>query len=286
MTALTLSSKDIVNKFKQEIKASLNELKSQNINPTLSALICGWDGPSKAYALSKEKTCRDLGIDFDLNVFKDDMAQGELQDAISTLNEDPSVHGIILELPLPKHLDAFKAASQINPQKDVDGITPFNRGLLLMGRFKECLIPVTPLSCLTLLEETGEDLTGKVATIVGRGETVGLPLSVLLIKKHATVTVCHSKTLNLKDIVSKSDIVVAATGKASLITKDMLTGKQIVIDAGITVLPNGKVVGDVDKEASETAKYLSPVPGGVGSLTVTLILKNLFKAVGLQRKSG
>jgi methylenetetrahydrofolate dehydrogenase (NADP+)/methenyltetrahydrofolate cyclohydrolase len=284
MTAVILSSKQIVEKFKEEIKAELKELRAEGSDPTLAAVICGWDGPSKAYALSKEKACQNLGMNFSLNVFNENITEGELMEAIWTLNNDPGVHGILLELPLPRHISAFKAASAIKAEKDVDGIGPVNRGLLLMGNLEEALIPVTPLSCLKLIEHTGVDLSGLAATIIGRGETVGLPLSVLLIKKHATVTVCHSKTKKLKDIVRKSDIVVAATGRPSLITKDMLSEGQIVIDAGISVLADGKISGDVEKDAADIVAYLSPVPGGVGSLTVSLILKNVFKALKLQKR--
>jgi methylenetetrahydrofolate dehydrogenase (NADP+)/methenyltetrahydrofolate cyclohydrolase len=282
MTAQMLSSKEIVAKFKNEIQSEVGRLKAKGTEPMLATVIAGWDGPSKAYALSKEKTCESLGINFSLNVYDDKIPQENLIDAILTLNEDPSIHGIMLELPLPKHIDAYKVSSSILPVKDVDGITPVNRGLLLMGKLEKALLPVTPLSCLTLIDSANVELKGKNVAVIGRGETVGLPLTVLLIKKSATVTVCHSQTKDLKDVLKNSDIVVAATGQAGLVKADMLRDGQIVIDAGISVIADGKLTGDVEKEASEVVSYLTPVPGGVGSLTVMLLIKNLMKAIELQ----
>jgi methylenetetrahydrofolate dehydrogenase (NADP+)/methenyltetrahydrofolate cyclohydrolase len=286
MTAQMLSSKPIVEKFKEEIKAEADALKAEGIDPMLAVVAAGWDGPSKAYALAKEKTCYSLGIAFSLNVFEADVEEDRLLSAIDTLNEDPAVHGIMLELPLPRHIDALKVASRILQEKDVDGVGPVNRGLLLLGKLDQALLPVTPLSCLTLIESAGAEIQGKNAAVVGRGETVGLPLTVMLIKRSATATVCHSKTKDLAEVLRKSDIVVAATGQAGLIKGDMLREGQIVVDAGITVGEDGKLKGDVDPSASEVVSYLTPVPGGVGSLTVMLLLKNLFKAIGLQRKGG
>ncbi|MDR2340396.1 MAG: bifunctional 5,10-methylenetetrahydrofolate dehydrogenase/5,10-methenyltetrahydrofolate cyclohydrolase [Deltaproteobacteria bacterium] len=282
MTATMLASKPIVQKFKEGIQKDVEDLKLKGTEPMLATVIAGWDGPSKAYALSKEKTCHALGINFSLNVYDHNVTEDRLLDAIATLNEDGSVHGIMLELPLPKHIDSYRVTSAIRPNKDVDGITPENRGLLLMGKLDKALLPVTPLSCLTLIESSEVDVAGKNVAIIGRGETVGLPLTVLLIKRSATVTVCHSRTKDLDDIVRHSDIVVAATGQAGLVKKSMLSAGQVVIDAGISVLPDGKITGDVENGASEVVSYLTPVPGGVGSLTVMLLLRNLFKAIGLQ----
>jgi methylenetetrahydrofolate dehydrogenase (NADP+)/methenyltetrahydrofolate cyclohydrolase len=282
MTATILASKPIVETFKEEIKSEVEKLKSRGIAPRLATIIAGLDGPSKAYAQSKEKTCKSLGIDFILREFDENVTEEKLLSAISELNQDPEVHGIMLELPLPKHLDGYRITSAIAPKKDVDGVTPVNRGLLLMGKLGEALLPVTPLSCLTLIESVNKDIQGKDVALIGRGETVGLPLTVLLIKKSATVTVCHSKTKDLKDVVKNADIVVAATGKAGLIKADMLNEKQIVIDAGISVLPDGKLTGDVEAGAKEVVSHITPVPGGVGSLTVVLLLKNLLKAAGFQ----
>jgi methylenetetrahydrofolate dehydrogenase (NADP+)/methenyltetrahydrofolate cyclohydrolase len=281
MTATILASKPIVETFKEEIKGDVEKLRSSGTEPRLVTILAGLDGPSKAYALSKEKTCKALGIDFSLKVFDEKVTEEELLAAIEELNRDPKVHGIMLELPLPKHIDAYKITSAIAPKKDVDGVTPVNRGLLLMGKLDEALLPVTPLSCITLMESANPDIKGKNVALIGRGETVGLPLTVLLIKKSATVTVCHSKTRNLDEVVKKSDIVVAATGQAGLVKKSMLKEGQIVIDAGISVLPDGKLTGDVEAGASEVVSYITPVPGGVGSLTVMLLLKNLLKSVRL-----
>jgi methylenetetrahydrofolate dehydrogenase (NADP+)/methenyltetrahydrofolate cyclohydrolase len=283
MAAQILKSKPIADKFKEEIFYETERLKASGIEPRLAVVAAGWDGPSQAYALAKEKVCKSLGISFSLNVFEADVTEEKLQNVIENLNDDPAVHGIMLELPLPKHIDTQHISEKVIPEKDVDGITPVNRGLLLLGKLNQALLPVTPLSCLTLIESTSVDIKGKNAAVVGRGETVGLPLTILLIKHSATVTVCHSKTRDLKEILKNSDIIVAATGQAGLIKAEMLKEGQIVIDAGITVLEGGKLVGDVDPAASEVVSYLTPVPGGVGSLTVMLLLKNLFKAIGLQK---
>jgi methylenetetrahydrofolate dehydrogenase (NADP+)/methenyltetrahydrofolate cyclohydrolase len=282
MTAEILSSKSIVERFKKEILAKVSMLKNGGITPSLTVIFVGSDGPSKAYVLSKEKTCKTLGVNFSLKEYDNNVKEEELIKDIVFLNHDSSVHGIILELPLPKTINAFNVSKVIDPQKDVDGITPINRGLLLMGRIDDTLLPVTPLSCITLIDNVIGDLSGKKVAIIGRGETVGLPLAVLLIKKSATVTVCHTKTKNLKAILKNSDIIVSATGKQGLVKAYMLSPGQIVIDAGITVLDDGRLIGDVESAASEVVAYITPVPGGVGSLTVTLLLKNLLKAIELK----
>ncbi|MDR2461585.1 MAG: bifunctional 5,10-methylenetetrahydrofolate dehydrogenase/5,10-methenyltetrahydrofolate cyclohydrolase [Deltaproteobacteria bacterium] len=283
MTAQILESKPIVSRIKEEIKNEVNKLKDIGITPRLVTVLVGGDAPSMTYAQSKEKSCKALGIDFALELYKDNVPEDKIIETIQALNIDPFIHGIMLELPLPKHIDSYNVTSAIYPKKDVDGVTPVNRGLLLMGRLDEALVPVTPLSCLTLIESTNVEIKGKNVAIIGRGPTVGLPLTLLLIKKNTTVTVCHSQTKNLANVVKNADIVVAATGQAGLVKVDMLSPGQIVIDAGISVLPDGKLKGDVEEGAADVVDFLSPVPGGVGSLTVTLLLKNLIKAISLQK---
>ncbi|MDR2199084.1 MAG: bifunctional 5,10-methylenetetrahydrofolate dehydrogenase/5,10-methenyltetrahydrofolate cyclohydrolase [Deltaproteobacteria bacterium] len=284
MTAQILQSKQIVQKLKEEIKAEALALKERGTELKLATILAGGDEPSRAYAMSKKKACESLGISFSLETFPDDVSEDILLNTINSLNADPLVTGIMLELPLPKTIDPVRVSAAIKPEKDVDGVTPVNRGLLLLGRLEESLLPVTPQSCVALIDSTGTDLKGKDVALIGRGETVGLPLMVLLIKRSATVTVCHSKTKDLTEKVKKADIVVTATGQKGLVKKDMLSPGQIVIDAGITVLPDGKIVGDVEKGAAEVVSHISPVPGGVGSLTVVLLLKNLIKGAKLQKK--
>jgi methylenetetrahydrofolate dehydrogenase (NADP+)/methenyltetrahydrofolate cyclohydrolase len=266
----------------EETRAASERLRAGGLNPTLAAIIVGDSGPCVAYANAKGRTFANVGMGFSLKSFGGGATESDIVGEIGRLNDDPGVHGIMLELPLPGHLDGFRVASAIRPDKDVDGITPQNRGLLLLGRLSGALLPVTPLACLELFRHFGIDVTGKSVCIVGRGETVGLPLAVLLIKKSATVTVCHTRTKDLPGAIRKADIVVSATGKAGLVSPDMLSPGQIVIDTGISVLPDGRIVGDVDPGASEVVACLSPVPGGVGTLTVALLLRNLLKAISLQ----
>ncbi|MDR2340237.1 MAG: bifunctional 5,10-methylenetetrahydrofolate dehydrogenase/5,10-methenyltetrahydrofolate cyclohydrolase [Deltaproteobacteria bacterium] len=286
MTAQILASRHEVERLYGEISAEAGALRAEGTKPSLATILVGGSGPSMAYARAKEKACGKLGIDFRLREYGETESDAEIVSGIKKLNQDSSVHGIMLELPLPKQIDPFKVASSISHLKDVDGITPMNRGLLFMGKLDLALLPVTPLSCMTLIDGTGVDVKGKEVAIVGRGETVGLPLAVLLIKRSATVTICHSKTKGLREVVRKSDIVVTATGQPGLITTDMLSPGQMVIDAGVSVLPDGRLAGDVDPRASEVVGWLSPVPGGVGSLTVALLLKNLLKAIRIGKENG
>jgi methylenetetrahydrofolate dehydrogenase (NADP+)/methenyltetrahydrofolate cyclohydrolase len=196
---------------------------------------------------------------------------------------DANVHGILVELPLPKHLKKEEVMEAIDPKKDVDGVHPVNRGYLLGGQEHLALVPATPLSCIALMERAGIALRGKKVTLVGRGDTVGRPLASLLIKRDATITVCHTKTVDLAGECKRGEIVVAAAGAAGLVTKDMIAPGTVVIDAGINPTPDGKgICGDVTADVEEVAKAMTPVPGGVGSLTTTIIMQNLLKAVKLQ----
>ena len=235
------------------------------------------------YASSKKKLAASLGVMIDFHTFPAEVSEGDIFRLVPELNFDPQVHGILVEMPLPPQINANKFLSLIEPLKDVDGSHVVNRGRLLRGEdVKGTLFPVTPLSCLALLKSAGADPSGKKVTIIGRGETVGLPLAVMLIRMSATVTVCHTKTLDLKSAIKEADIVVTACGVPGLVTPDYLRPGQIVIDAGISYLPGGGVAGDTDPAAAKVVSYLSPVPGGVGSLTGILLMRNLIKALKLQ----
>jgi methylenetetrahydrofolate dehydrogenase (NADP+)/methenyltetrahydrofolate cyclohydrolase len=251
------------------------------LEPKLGVILAGDGGPSKAYALSKKKLAASLGIAMELVLLPASARESEIVDSINKFNRDPLTRGILLELPLPPGVNQTEVLSRVDHAKDVDGSHPLNRGKLLRGDLESALLPVTPLSCLALLESAAIPLKGQRVTVVGRGETVGLPLAALLIKKDATVTVCHSRTVNLKEEIRRADIVVSATGKAGLIQAGDLREGQVVLDAGINVLPDGSIVGDVSPTAREVVAYLSPVPGGVGTLTTILIMKNLLKAMRL-----
>jgi methylenetetrahydrofolate dehydrogenase (NADP+)/methenyltetrahydrofolate cyclohydrolase len=234
------------------------------------------------YFKAKERTAKELGISFVSKVFTEDAPEKDINTAIEEFNQDPLTHGILVEYPLPRGLNSNKLLSLINPLKDIDGTSVISRGTLMRGDLSGTLVPVTPLACLTLLESTGISVSGKKVCLVGRGETVGIPLLLLLIKKHATVTICHTRTPDLAQETLEADIIVSAAGVPKLLMSEMLMPGQVVIDCGIAQLVDGTIVGDADPRVANVVDYLSPVPGGVGTLTVTLLMQNLLKAIHLQ----
>jgi len=249
----------------------------------LAVVLVGDDEASRVYAQSKEKVGEKMGIKVELHVYPASTTEAEVLQLVDKLNADKNVHGILVELPLPKTIQKENVMNRIDPKKDVDGVHPVNRGYLLGGQEHLALVPATPLACIELIQRSGLDLKGKRVTLVGRGDTVGRPLASLLIKRDATITVCHTKTVDLANTVKAAEIVVAAAGFPKLVKADMLAPGQTVIDAGINQLPDGNLCGDVDTEpASQIVRAITPVPGGVGSLTTTVIMQNLLKAVELQ----
>jgi len=225
-----------------------------------------------------------MGIKVDLHVRPASTSEADVIKLVDQLNADKNVHGILVELPLPKTIQKEKVMNRIDPLKDVDGVHPVNRGYLLGGQEHLALVPATPLACIELIQRSGLALQGKKVTLVGRGDTVGRPLASLLIKRDATITVCHTKTVDLASTVKAAEIVVAAAGFPKLVQGNMLAPGQTVIDAGINQLPDGNLCGDVDTEAaSQIVRAITPVPGGVGSLTTTVIMQNLLKAMELQK---
>ncbi|RTZ91204.1 MAG: bifunctional 5,10-methylene-tetrahydrofolate dehydrogenase/5,10-methylene-tetrahydrofolate cyclohydrolase [Deltaproteobacteria bacterium] len=282
MAAEIIKGKPIADKIREEITAEVDELKKKGVNPKLAVLLVGDDPGSVWYAKSKVKIGEKLGIFVDLNTMPADTDQETVLQKIKSWNEDPEVHGILVELPLPKHLTKEVVMESITPKKDVDGVHPVNRGYLLGGQEHLALVPATPQSCITLAERAGINFRGKRVTLVGRGDTVGRPLASLLIKRDATITVCHTKTVDLAAECRRGEIVVAAAGRAGLVKKDMISPGTVVIDAGVNEVGDGKYVGDVEPDVAEVAAALTPVPGGVGSLTTTIIMNNLLKAIKLQ----
>jgi methylenetetrahydrofolate dehydrogenase (NADP+)/methenyltetrahydrofolate cyclohydrolase len=273
----------IAKAIREEIVKKVEELKAKGVQPKLAVLLVGDDEASVVYAQSKEKVGANLGIVVELKVMASDTSQETVMNQIQGWNGDSTVHGILVELPLPKHLGKEAVMGAIDPKKDVDGVHPVNRGYLLGGQEHLALVPATPLSCIALMERAGISLKGKKVTLVGRGDTVGRPLASLLIKRDATITVCHTKTLDLAGECKRGEIVVAAAGFAGLVTKDMIAPGTVVIDAGINPTPDGKgICGDVTPDVEEVAKAMTPVPGGVGSLTTTIIMENVLKAIKLQ----
>lgn len=285
MPAEQIKGMPIANKMREEITAEVNNLKAKGVTPKLAVVLVGDDEASVVYARSKEKVGEKLGIKVDLTVKPAVTTEAEVLALIDSLNADENVHGILVELPLPKGIGKENVMARLDPLKDVDGVHPVNRGYLLGGQEHLALVPATPLACIELMERAGVTLRGKRVALVGRGDTVGRPLASLLIKRDATITICHTKTVDIPSITKAAEIVVVAAGKAGLVTGDMLTAGQVVVDAGINARPDGSITGDVDFDSAvNVVKSITPVPGGVGSLTTTIIMSNLIKAVKLQGK--
>lgn len=282
MSATLLDGKVVAAGIREEVKAEVEALRAKGIAPKLSVILAGDDPASIVYARSKEKSCSKVGIDFELTTFPGNVEEAELMAKVDELNKDPKVHGIMIELPLPKHIDKKKVMEAVDPKKDVDGVHPINRGYILSG--SEGLFPATPESCIEIMLRSGVEIKGKNVCLIGRGETVGKPLVFMLLNQNATITVCHSKTTDLAYHTKQADIIISAVGRQNTLTADMVKPGTVVVDAAIVQLENG-ICGDVDFEnVKEVAGAISPVPGGVGSLTTVLIQRNVLKAVALQNK--
>ncbi len=277
MSAELLDGKKIASSVRREVRAQVAAVKESGVLPKMAVVLVGDDSASVSYAGSKEKACKASGIEFELFKFPEDAGQDEVLETLARLSRDPSCHGIMVELPLPRHMNKETVMMAIDPDKDIDGINPINRGRMFTVR--EGLFPVTPQSCIEIMKRHGIQLEGKNVCLIGRGDTVGKPLIFLLLNENATVTVCHTRTRDLAAHTLKADIIVVAAGKAGLLTKGMVSPGAVVVDAGINYL-DGKMVGDADFEGvSQVAAAITPVPGGVGSLTTALIQRNLMTAV-------
>jgi methylenetetrahydrofolate dehydrogenase (NADP+)/methenyltetrahydrofolate cyclohydrolase len=284
MSAEIIKGLPVATAMREEIAAKVKDLSStKGIQPKLAVVLVGDDEASRVYAQSKEKVGEKMGIKVELHIRPASTSEADVIKLVDELNADKNVHGILVELPLPKSIQKENVMNRIDPKKDVDGVHPVNRGYLLGGQEHLALVPATPLACIELIQRSGLDLKGKRVTLVGRGDTVGRPLASLLIKRDATITVCHTKTVDLPGTVRTAEIVVAAAGFPKLVKAEMLSPGQTVIDAGINQLEDGSLCGDVDTEAAaQVVRAITPVPGGVGSLTTTVIMQNLLKAVELQ----
>jgi len=280
--ARILDGKGIAAQVKKELKKEINEWKEKGINPCLAVVMVGDDPASVYYAQAKKRVCDSLGLDYRLTNLPPSAGEAEVLKIIEDLNKDKAIHGIMVELPLPGHINTKKIAAAIDPLKDVDGVNPVNRGYIMTG--DEGLYPATPQSCIEILLRSGVEIAGKHVVIVGRGETVGKPLVFMVLRHNATVTVCHSKTPDLAHFTGQGDIVIVAVGKPRIIKAEMIKEGAVVVDAGINETEEG-ICGDVDYEnVRNKAGLISPVPGGVGSLTTVLLLKNVLKGIVLQRK--
>jgi methylenetetrahydrofolate dehydrogenase (NADP+)/methenyltetrahydrofolate cyclohydrolase len=279
--AKILDGKAAAEKIREEVRAGVEKLRAgHGITPGLTVIIVGDDPASKVYVDSKHKACGELGIASQVVRLAADTAEGELAAHIDRLNADPAVHGILVQLPLPGHIDTDKVLDRIRPDKDVDGFHPVNVGNLALGR--EALVPCTPHGVMKLLAMEGIATEGKRAVVVGRSNIVGKPMASLLLAGNATVTVCHSRTRDLAAVCREADILVAAIGKAGFVTADMVKPGAVVIDVGINRV-EGRLIGDVDFAAvKEIAGAITPVPGGVGPLTIAMLMDNTLKAAKKQ----
>lgn len=272
-----LDGKQLAQKIRKELKIEADELKQKGIFPKLAVIMVGEDPSSKIYVRNKSKACEEVGIEYEEFLLNSNIEMKELLDLINILNNRKDVHGILLQSPIPKHLDIDLAFGTIDPKKDVDGFNPINVGRLCLNQ--ETFISCTPLGVLKILEEYNIEIEGKNAVIVGRSNIVGKPMAQCLLNKNATITICHSKTKNLKEITRTADILICAIGIPSFIKKDMVKENAVVIDVGINRLENGTICGDVDfDEVSEISSFISKVPGGVGPMTIAMLMNNILKA--------
>ena len=277
MTAQILDGNALGQKLRAGFKQKADELAAQGVRPGLAVILVGEDPASQVYVRNKVNACAQAGFHSEKHVFPADVAPQVVLDKIADLNADEKIHGILVQLPLPKHFDSDAVLDAIAAEKDVDGFRAENVGALMQGQ--PCFIPCTPYGAMKFFEDAGISLKGKEAVVVGRSNIVGKPMAMLLMHAGATVTVCHSQTRNLKGHCLRADILVAAIGKPRMITGDMIKPGAVVIDVGINRLPDGKLCGDVDFEAAkEVASFITPVPGGVGPMTITMLLANTLES--------
>lgn len=280
MSAIRMDGKALSAKVRGQILAETDALKAQGIVPGLAVILVGDDPASEIYVRNKEKACSECGFYSEKHVLPATASQEELIDLIHTLNENPKISGILCQLPVPPQISEEAVIDAIDPKKDVDAFHPANVGKIMIGDFD--FLPCTPAGVMELLDEYEIDPKGKQCVVVGRSNIVGKPMAMLLLHRHGTVTICHSRTQNLKELCLSADILVAAVGKAAFITPDMVKDGAVVIDVGINRNEEGKVCGDVDSAVMEKASYMTPVPGGAGPMTITMLMKNTLKAARLQ----
>lgn len=277
-----IDGKILATRIKEQLKNEVNSLIKSGITPKLSVIIVGENKASLKYVSYKEKSCNELGIKSEVIKLPETVMEKEVVEVIEKLNADSSVNGILVQLPLPRHINQQNILSEIEPSKDVDGFTPYCLGRLLMDI--PLFIPCTPKGIIRMLDEYGIETEKKRAVVVGRSIIVGKPLALLMMRKNATVTVCHSKTERLEDITRDADILCVAIGKPNFINARMVKRDAVVIDVGINVGTDGKVTGDVDfKSVSEKASFITPVPGGVGPMTIAMLMENTVEATKIQR---
>jgi methylenetetrahydrofolate dehydrogenase (NADP+)/methenyltetrahydrofolate cyclohydrolase len=275
--ARVIDGKAIAAKIRGELTVTVADLKTKGVVPGLAVVLVGEDPASKVYVSMKEKACSDVGIFSDEYKLSAETSEADLLSLIAKLNADPKINGILVQLPLPKHINTEKVLEAISPDKDVDGFHPYNVGRLMVG--KPTFQPCTPYGVMIMMKEIGLDLTGKNVVVVGRSNIVGKPVALMCLQQHATVTICHSRTKNLADVVRSADVVIAAVGVPEMIKGDWIKEGAVVIDVGVNRVGEKKLVGDVEYAAAfERASAITPVPGGVGPMTITMLLYNTVES--------
>ena len=280
MAAQIIDGKAVSAKVKEEVRA---EIEREGLDVGLAVVIVGDDPASRVYVNNKKKACEVCGIKSYEYALPAETSEEQLLELIDTLNTDAKVNGILVQLPLPKHLNEEAVIARISPLKDVDAFSASNVGKIMIGNY--AFLPCTPAGCMELIHSTGIDVSGKECVVIGRSNIVGKPMAMLLLHRNATVTICHSHTKNLKEVCASADILVSAVGKAHFITADMVKEGAIVIDVGMNHDENGKLCGDVEfAEVEPKASYITPVPGGVGPMTITMLMKNTLRAAEMKQK--
>ena len=283
MTAQLIDGNALSKQLRGDVARRAAALKARGITPGLAVILVGDNPASQVYVRNKVKACEDSGLHSVLEKYDAAMTEAQLLARIEALNNDPSIHGILVQLPLPAHIDAHKVIEAISPAKDVDGFHVASAGALMVGQ--PGFWPCTPYGCMKMLESIGYDLKGKHAVVIGRSNIVGKPMAMMLLGQNATVTICHSGTKDLKAMTLQADVVVAAVGKRNVLTADMVKPGAVVIDVGMNRNDEGKLCGDVDFEGvKEVAGWITPVPGGVGPMTITMLLVNTLEAA--ERAAG
>jgi methylenetetrahydrofolate dehydrogenase (NADP+)/methenyltetrahydrofolate cyclohydrolase len=284
MAAQILDGKSLAASIRAGLKEKVAALVQRGVRPGLAVVLAGDDAASRVYVRNKTLAAGEIGVHSELHEFKRDVTETVLLQKVDSLNRNPAVHSILVQLPLPKHIDSARVLEAIAPQKDVDGFHEVNLGALVAGR--PGVVPCTPAGVMRLIEHAGVPLAGRRAVVVGRSNIVGKPVALLLLQKDATVTICHSKTPQLDVIAKQADVLVAAVGRAKLVTAEMVKPGACVIDVGVNRLHDGKLAGDVDYErVREIAGWITPVPGGVGPMTIAMLLENCFRAASREESA-
>ncbi|MGY3714191.1 bifunctional methylenetetrahydrofolate dehydrogenase/methenyltetrahydrofolate cyclohydrolase FolD [Sutcliffiella cohnii] len=278
MSAVIISGKELATEKRSYIKERVEQLiSSKSVQPTLAVILVGDDPASHSYVKAKKKACEEAGIKCIVEQYPTSLTESELVNRIDDFNKDCAIDGILVQLPLPKHINELAIIEKISPEKDVDGFHPINIGRMMINQ--ETFLPCTPYGILEMIKSLKVSITGKHVVVIGRSNIVGKPVGQLFLKEDATITYCHSKTKNMEEITKRADILIVAVGKPNIITANFVKDGAIVIDVGVNRLENGKLCGDVNfQEVKEVASYITPVPGGVGPMTITMLLQNTLQS--------